>query len=67
MSESILKNKKTGPIGIESFARITDFKKPENATKIVKQYVNLQYNNKNSEWLNNTPNTKFKRQPDKIP
>ena len=43
-------NRKTGPIGIEPFARITDSTKPERATIIVKQYVNLQHNNEHTEW-----------------
>ena len=33
------KNRETGPIGIEPFARIADSTKSERATLIVKQYV----------------------------
>ena len=62
------RNIKTGSIGIEPFARTTDSTKPERATIIVKQYVNLQHNN---EYIQNGritqhTKTKTKRQPDKI-
>ena len=44
------KNRKTGPIGIIPFGRITDCTKMNvNTKKIVKHYVNLHHNNEHTE------------------